>query len=231
MSIFDNIVVAWNYTYPHYDSIPFLAEFYGFPNVIHYGPPGDDSRVVGIETNHGFTSYAIFEDAFKRFPNTSGVMLVHDDFLLNRKQFENLNIHKIWSQPWRNPDSINDWYWWKTDVGAAALERVMPLKNVFFGYSDLMYVPTAMAKQLVPQFAVHAANKVFCELAWPNIINTNVKCENIQFLHTINHVQHEHGHYNWRQLYKPEYHGIHPVKWSIESNKRRANKLKNFVPH
>lgn len=230
-SIFDDIVVAVTFTYPHYNNIDFIRKLYPFSQIVFYGPllNGDD-RVIPCDINNGYFSYRVFLDAFARY-NARGIMVVHDDFLLNCDRFEQLDPDKLWSQPWVH-DSLDAWSWWRTKYGASAYSlacsalRQSP-QNTVHGFSDLMYIPTKMIDKLLPILSIYSSHNVFVELAWPNLVNTFVPASDRQILNTINHVYYEHGHTDWLRLYSRSIHGIHPVKWSDPSNKVTAARLVN----
>ena len=123
------ILLAVNYNFPHYSSIPILKEMYGgiFGKVVFCGN-GDHLEVIKVRGNKGYLGYDCVSNAIKMFPNFIGYLQSNDDVILNWWNLMKLDSSKIWiSTPIPYKDKIGNyigigngapsdgWHWWNAE--------------------------------------------------------------------------------------------------------------------
>jgi len=128
---FSNILVVCNYIHPFYKTIPFIKNFYRFPNIIFYGDSlwpatdevilynqSDSKAVMGKPFGGGFFAYRCMIDAMQRHPNYGGYLFLMDDVLLSVRNFELLPDTLLYlSLPSRTCNILTEtpssnWGWW-----------------------------------------------------------------------------------------------------------------------
>ena len=135
-----NVLLAINFNFPHYSSIPILKEFYGpiFGKVVFCGSK-EFNGVIKIKERRGYLGYECVATAIRMFPNFIGYLYSNDDIILNWWNVIKLDTSKIWTGgeiQYTNPHVFDEvklpaWSWWKAErtayVCQVAFEKVVLL--------------------------------------------------------------------------------------------------------
>jgi hypothetical protein len=233
MRFWDDIIVAFAYANPHYESIGFLKDLYRFPWVTFYGPVESEApeEVHLIDHGQGSCLYRIMLDLFDRF-DARGYLVVHDDFLLNPFMLERLDKSKLWHQKPRRACGEGSWNWWEDAKIRASFfnaHRSLPSKYQnkmpYYGFADFSYIPREFKPQVSEVYHVFSKYGTFLEIATPYTVLYVIPESDRQVIDSVDHVQWENFDREWQELYKPTLHGIHPVKFSIRENRIRASRF------
>ncbi|KAF9968959.1 hypothetical protein BGZ73_008965, partial [Actinomortierella ambigua] len=259
---FKNILLVVNFNHPDYAAIePFLAIYQGyFPNIQFYGPKVPDRLkhlVSEVPYDKGYTQYRSIADAIERFPSYKGYMYTNDDTLLNVFQLAELDPDKIWKEvpdPIRDvhdisqppPDSWTHWTNRKGDAlwqGATSFTAEQRARIAKFtkvqgpvnvrAYSDAVYVPARVAKELAGVLREFVKYDVFLEVALGLALVAVDSPENwVNWKETY---LWERERRRWREYLQPGLGMMHPVKM-ISDRKAKDDMLQwletvEVVPH
>ena len=93
-----NVLLAVNFNFPHYSSIPTLKEFYGpvLGKVLFRGSK-EFNGVIKIKEPRGYLGYECGATASRIFPNFLGYLYSNDGIILNWWNVIQLDKSKIWT--------------------------------------------------------------------------------------------------------------------------------------
>ena len=96
---FQNILLAINYNFPHYENTALLRQFYEpvFAKVVFCGEiERKDLGIIKINENRGNQGYGCLAAAMKLFPNYKGYFYGNDDLIINWWNLKRFDINKLW---------------------------------------------------------------------------------------------------------------------------------------
>ena len=103
--VFDDIVLAISFSFPHYFNIPILKWIYQVFPYIHFCGPltpeeekyRSDVHVLALE--NGWFQYRCLLSAIDKYPGKRGYLGSNDDLIINWWQVEQFDFDKVWLEP------------------------------------------------------------------------------------------------------------------------------------
>jgi hypothetical protein len=186
-----DILLIINYNHAYYESVELLKKIYKpyFGHIIFYGPQASND-VEYSDHFMGWFSYKIIAHAMQKYPQYSGYLYIHDDLIINPKNFERFDKSKFWINPPKKVnldlgmDAVHDWPWWQHQVGYPAMKQVydnmtqedrdlleknIGAHTVSISYTDIAYIPALYTQQFIKLSNLCDQYKLFLEIALPTI--------------------------------------------------------------
>ena len=170
------VLVAINYNFPHYSSIPILKTMYEtiFGKVVFCGNMEYDG-VIKINERHGYVGYECVATAIRMFPQFTGYFHINDDVIVNWWNYLQMDLSKIWIGSRINYNNghvfgdhkLPDWHWWRTENAAGlcevAFKKIVNLSNTKEGIQlDLpIYLKRYFSNTNNRKLCVHSWSDVF----------------------------------------------------------------------
>jgi len=225
-----DILLVINYNHAHYNSIPFLKELYSpyFPNIVFVGPKLHP-EVEFCDHDRGYYGYKSIAQIMIKYPHYQGYLWVHDDCVINPWNFQRFDQSKIWfNNPGiaqLDPAGLTKWVWWRKAIGYQAIKNVYDKlsqkhkdalrancgeNRVFWGYSDIVYIPTKYASDIIGLCALLNREHSFLEIALPTLCGCLDNKKNWEMLSGLALWNRE----NPKVMYSQKLDYLHPMKFS-----------------
>lgn len=170
------ILLAVNYNFPHYASIPLLQKFYEpiFGKVVFCGDSQYSQDVITINEHRGFLGYECVAAAIRLYPGYSGYLHINDDVILNWWNILKFDQKKIWtgSKIEYKTGHIFDelrlpsWHWWKTVHAAHLCENAF---EQVIDYSRTKEGIKLKFPQLLKRYYKNTGDRKLCVHAWGDV--------------------------------------------------------------